>query len=253
MAVTEAVVIFAFIFELVGALILMIISYFVLKRYLEFRSSSTLYLLLGILMLGISVFISSMGRLVALMEGITIAYHGFQYTPFVWIALALSLNVIADIFLVQFANHVFYDGGRKLTLIALVLGAVIFALVMMLIPTPELTGGIPSQSYVDLFTMIWMAQALFTFLTGALITYAAFKSAKKGETLVEKRGMQLLGLLGISLALTNIMFIIDELSTIEFGGNFSIFYYLGWIIAHTGIICAYLGFILPEWLKKRWE
>lgn len=167
--------------------------------------------------------------------------------------MALSLNVIADIFLLQFANHVFYDGGKKLAVIAFVLGAVVLGLVVILIPTPVLIGGIPLQGYIDMFQMIWFAQALFTFLTGIIITLAAFKSATKGETLVEKRGMQLLGMLGISLALTNIMFILDEFSTVEFGGNFSLFYYLGWIIAHIGIICAYLGFILPGWLKKRWE
>lgn len=187
------------------------------------------------------------------MEGITPSYHGFQFTPFVWIALALCINVIADIFLLQFANHVFYDGGKKLAILTVVLGAIVLGLVVMLIPTPVLIGGEPLQAYVDMFQMIWFAQALFTFFTGALITFAAFKSAKKGETLVEKRGIQLLGMLGISLAMTNIMFIIDELITPYFGGNFSVFYYLGWIIAHIGIICAYLGFILPEWLKKRWE
>jgi hypothetical protein len=65
--------------------------------------------------------------------------------------------------------------------------------------------------------------------------------------------MQILALLGIGLAMANIMFIIEELLTPYFGGNFSAFYYLGWIFAHLGIGCASLGFILADWLRKRWE
>ncbi len=83
--------------------------------------------------------------------------------------------------------------------------------------------------------------------------YGALRDAKKSGTPIEKRRLQILSPIGLSLAITNIMFTINELLTPYFGGNFSVFYYIGWIIAHMGVFCAYLGFILPDWLRRRWE
>ncbi|HUY00162.1 MAG TPA: hypothetical protein VMV49_11445 [Candidatus Deferrimicrobium sp.] len=250
---TQEIVTFAFIFELVGALFLMLIFYLVFKRYLERRRRATLYLAVAILTVGLGILISSLGRLVALMAGITPAYHGYQYTPFVWIPLALVFNVFGDVLFLLFANHIFFNASKKFTAIVIIVGAIIAAALMILIPTPVLIGGEPLQSYIDLFQMIWFGHALFTFFTGGLITYCALRDSRKDRPLVEKRGLQLISILGISLALTNIMFVIDEFLTPYFGGNFSAFYYLGWICAHTGIVMAYLGVVLPNWLRKRWE
>jgi len=251
----QAVVTFAFIFELVGAVFLIgIIFTLIFRRYLERRRPATFYLSLAILAVGIGILISSLGRLVALLEGINpLIYHGFQYTPFVWIALALAFNVIGDIFFLLFANQLFYNGSKKFATFAIITGLLVTGFVMMLVPTPPMAGTEPTLYYQELFQIIWLVQALFTFFTGGLITYRTFKDARADRPLVEKRGLQLIGVLGLSLALTNIMFIIDEQLTPYFGGNFSPFYYIGWIIAHTGIIFAYLGFILPNWLRKRWE
>ncbi|MHA1359920.1 MAG: hypothetical protein ACTSQI_17355 [Candidatus Helarchaeota archaeon] len=250
---TTQVVVFAFIFELIGAIFLSIIGSIVFKRYLEYKRVATLSLALGIFLAGISILISSIGRLVALMNGITPLYHGYQYTPFVWIPLALTFNVIADIFFLIFTNHVFFAGTRKFSIIAAILGVTVAILFIPLVPTPNLVASEPPTSYTDLFQLVWLVQALLTFITGGLIMWKALTTAKKADTLVQKRGMQILGILGLGLGMANIMFIIDELLTPYFGGNFSAFYYLGWIFVHLGIVCAYLGFILPDWLRKRWE
>lgn len=251
----QAVVTFAFIFELVGALFLLCFIFVMMfRRYLERRRNATLFLSLAIFVIGISILISSIGRLVALLEGIDpLVYHGFQYTPFVWIALALALNVVGDIFFLLFANQLFYNGSKKITIFVVIMGAIVTGVVLILVPTPSMVGDEPTVAYQELFQLIWLIQALFTFATGGLITYRTFKDARTDRPLVEKRGLLLIGALGISLALTNIMFIIDEQLTPYFGGDFSAFYYIGWIIAHIGIVLAYLGFILPNWLRKRWE
>ncbi len=254
MASTE-VVMFAFFYELFGGVFLAIISYFLVKRYLEWRTNASLYLALAIISVGAGILISSFGRLAALLEGITPYYHGYQYTPFVWIALGLVLNVIGDIFILLFANHVFYEGNKRFSIIFIVIGVIIAGALLFFVPTPEINAIThePSAFYISSFQLVWLCNALFTFFTGGLVTYSAIKSSRKDRSKVEKRGLQLIALLGIGLALTNIMFIIDEQLTPYFGGDFSIFYYLAWIFAHLGVLCAYLGFILPNWLRKRWD
>ncbi|MHA1378906.1 MAG: hypothetical protein ACTSRG_11040 [Candidatus Helarchaeota archaeon] len=190
-----------------------------------------------------------------MMMGLHPQYAGYQYTPFVWIPLALTGNIIGDILFLLFVNGVFYEYNKKLTVFSVVVGIVLAGLMSTLVPTPSLNPLThePSLSYMNNFQIIWLLQALFTFFTGGLITVSAIQHSRRDRPLTEKRGLQLIAILGICLAITNIMFIIDESLTPYFGGNFSVFYYLGWIFAHTGVIMAYLGVVLPDWLRKHWE
>ena len=254
MATTE-VVTFAFYYELIGGIFLVIISILLFGRYFDRKRNATLYLSLAVLSLGIGVIVTGLGRLFALFEGITAAYHGYQYTPFVWIALALTLNVVGDIFFLLFINDVFYESNKKFAVFVIILGGILALLQGILIPTPVIVPATsePVQLYIDMFQVIWLGHALFTFATGGIVIYSTLKFSRKDRPLVEKRGLQLISVLGFGLALTNIMFIIDEFMTPYFGGNFSIFYYLAWVCAYVGIIFAYLGFVLPNWLRKRWE
>ncbi|MHA1301246.1 MAG: hypothetical protein ACTSO9_17630 [Candidatus Helarchaeota archaeon] len=250
------VVMFAFFYELFGGAFLIIISLFALKRYLERRRNATLFLSCAILSLGAAILISSFGRLAALMTGVNpLIYHGYQYIPFVWIALALVCNIIGDIFFLLFTNDVFYNSNKKFTVFILLTGSILAFLLLLLVPTPPLDpiNSEPNINYINLFQMIWLLHAIYTFFTGGLVTVSAFRMAQKDRPLVEKRGLQLIGITGICLAITNIMFVIDENITVYFGGDFSIFYYLAWIFAHVGVVFSYLGFILPNWLRKRWE
>ena len=79
---TAGVVTFAFFFELVGAIFLILIGVVIYRRYLEFRQKATLFLTNAVVLAGAGILISSIGRAVALSEGIVPAYHGFQYTPY---------------------------------------------------------------------------------------------------------------------------------------------------------------------------
>ncbi|MHA1784534.1 MAG: hypothetical protein ACTSVY_03945 [Candidatus Helarchaeota archaeon] len=255
---THATVWFAFIFELIGGIFLTFISGSLFKRYLDRKNLPPLLLSLAVLSIAFGVMVSGIGRLFAILyfPNLEIFYHGFMYWPITWIALALTLNIIGDIFFLLFVSYVFYSASKKVSILILIIGMILVILQGLLIPMPNLNPITlePEIFYINLFQIIWMAHALFTFLTGGIIIYSALKFAGKEERpLVEKKGLQMISLLGVGLALTNIMFVIDEFITPYFGGNFSLFYYLGWSFAYFGVIFAYLGFILPNWLRKRWE
>jgi len=85
------------------------------------------------------------------------------------------------------------------------------------------------------------------------MTIIAFNESKKATKNLIKKGSQYIGFSGISMSLINIFFVIDELIVPGFGGAFSIFYYLAWICAILSEIFVYIGFILPDWIRKRWE
>lgn len=78
---------------------------------------------------------------------------------------------------------------------------------------------------------------------------AAVKSSQKEVTLKVRRGFQLIASFGLFLLLTFVFFILDKIS----GTNYTPWVYVGWTCAAIGAIIAYLGYIMPDWLKKRWE
>lgn len=101
---------------------------------------------------------------------------------------------------------------------------------------------------VYLLVHLILAMGLYIYIISA-----ANKSSKKDVTLKVKRGFQLIAIFSLCLLLAFTFFILDFI----WGSFLSVWYspwlYIGWTIAIVGAIMAYLGYIMPDWLKKRWE
>ena len=173
-------VFFAFIYELIGGAFLLFIFALLFRRYLEKRTKPPLFLALAVLSMGVGVLTSSLGRLTAIFFFPDLnLYFGFQYPPFMWIALALTGNIIGDVFFLLFINYVFYDGNKKFTLVAIIFGMALGIFQGMMIPTPQINPMTyaPVQVYINLFQIVWMTHALFTFFTGGIIIYSTLKAS----------------------------------------------------------------------------
>ena len=93
--VNTETVIFAFFYELIIGALCTSVSFFMFKRYLANKLRATIYISFAPLLIGFAVLNCSFGRLTALFTGIDMYYHGFQFEPFVWIALSLVINNVA--------------------------------------------------------------------------------------------------------------------------------------------------------------
>lgn len=250
-------VFFVFLYELSGGIFLIFINILTFRRYLERKRTATLYLSLAIFSMMIAVLISSIGRLVAFLGNPFLQhYYGIQYVPFVWIPLALAVNIVGDMLFLLFSSAVFYNNNEKFNLISIISGAAILVLAIFLVPSPALNpvDHQPGVLYTILFYIFWSLCGVYSMGTGLLITYSALKMSRKDRPLLEKRGLQIISLFGIFLSLFNIMWVIEAFGRYPLiGGNFSPFFFIGWIFAHTGVFFIYLGFVLPNWLRKRWE
>jgi hypothetical protein len=85
------------------------------------------------------------------------------------------------------------------------------------------------------------------------MTQAAVRSSRKDLTLKVRRGFQLIASFGLFLLIAFIFFIMDFISGALFRWWYSPWLYIGWTSATIGAIMAYLGYIMPDWLKRRWE
>jgi predicted MFS family arabinose efflux permease len=77
---------------------------------------------------------------------------------------------------------------------------------------------------------------------------------------VAYQGILYIGLSGVFLVATFVSFVLQNVAQVDpdfysmvlIIGESSIFITLGWIFAGLTTYCLYIGYIIPEWIRKRW-
>jgi hypothetical protein len=86
--------------------------------------------------------------------------------------------------------------------------------------------------------------------------------AEHKEDVVGRNGFKYIGLAGLMLFLTYVSFILQEFVSIvpELYEHYNlvqngatIFIPIGFLLAGISAFCLYIGFLMPEWIKKRWQ
>jgi hypothetical protein len=243
---------FAMIFEIIiSAGIILISSQFIYK-YFKNPNRPRLYMVLTMIWWILSGIFTSTGRVVAVYNlfelGIFYTYTASTYIPDFFIVIALAFFAIGNSFLMVFIRN-FFKKSKNLLIFYLIVNSLAIGAMLYLAATISFLG----VNAELIFTAIWGFNAICTIFVTVYLAIIAFKSASKTTNKVIKRGSQFIGLSGIVMLFINIMFVIDELIVPGFGGAFSVFYYLAWIFVILSELFVYLGFILPKWLRKRWE
>lgn len=216
--------------------LLMAVGSILLYRYYKKRIGNILILGVCILVYAVAPFFHTLDILY------------FSKTP-PWLDAALGYNLAytmsayGNILLALFFLRIY----QKEHVIPIVIIYAILNIVntsLLIYSSVQISIGIATDQLIYLIFHLILALTLYIYMIRAAIL-----SSNKEVTLKVRRGFQLIALFGLCLLLTFVFFVIDFI----LGAQYSPFVYVGWTSAAVGAILAYLGYIMPDWLKKRWE
>ncbi|UYP44092.1 hypothetical protein NEF87_000377 [Candidatus Lokiarchaeum ossiferum] len=229
-----------------------VISLFIFMKYVNKRKNIVLYLFMTAFFLITAALIDPIVLLVSRNQ-LTLELADIMINK--GASISFSLTAVANIFLLLFQKDVFYL-NRKSTLI----GVLIVIEIFIAIITPIL--GLMS---IDIFILL-VIHLLTSFIIYGNQAQKANQVSKKSvsrEDVVGKKGLSYLKFSGIVLSFVLVSFIFQEIIRMfkdffipiglidELGC--SLFVPLAWLLSLIGLYCMYIGYLMPEWIKKRWE
>ena len=158
-----------------------------------------------------------------------------------FLTFTICFIAIGNIFMLAFCLEVFTKKGAKSTI-----GIVILVIYSVL------TGGfigytvIKGWNVVDLTEIIWGIAIVLSIFVYGWTMIAALKLAFKVEKGPDKVATFFISISPISILLVFVMFFLDRLA----GGEYSPFYYVGWVFVVVSMFFMYLGVIRPKWAYK---
>lgn len=169
----------------------------------------------------------------------------YQYS----LGLSYATLSIANIYLTRFISEAFGilpKFLKKYTIISI--------LIAILVVLPWNAYGVPAAEtqypqfrlITNLLLIVWSVIIYFR------IARACFSNMIKADNAIAKAGFKLIGRSQIMLALFLIFQALDTLYfKIMLTEGYTVFNYLAWLACSLFFILCYLGFIMPNWLKKR--
>jgi len=207
------------------------------KRYREKKKPVIQYMFYFSLFMSIAILMAAFSRVLRY-TGLWIVGPD-KYLEF--LAFTICFIAIGNIFMLAFWLEVFYKKGAGsrwgIAIISiysvLIAGFIVFAI---------WTG----LFVVDLTEMIWgIAIGLSLVVYGGTM-YSAIRLATKMDKGSDRISAVFISLSPLSILLVFVMFFLDRI----FGGNFTPFYYTGWVFVIISMGTLYIGVIRPKWLFK---
>src|SRR4030042_813081 len=134
----------------------------------------------------------------------------------------------------------------------------VFLVSFYIVQLVAITGGLLTHYALrDLSIIFLLLEMLCTLLISGLLIQKSFAlrariRQRDPEDIVGQKSVLYIGLSGISLILLIVSFALHEVLSKSDVKEF-ITVALGWFFAAAFAIIFYLGYIMPEWLKKRWN
>jgi hypothetical protein len=158
-----------------------------------------------------------------------------------FLTFTICFIAIGNIFMLAFCLEVFTQRGVKSTIGITIL--IIYSLLTAGFIGYTITTGL---FVVDLTEIIWgIAIVLSVFVYGWTMVSALILAIKlkKGP---DKVSTYMISISPISIMMVFVMFFLDRI----FGGNYTPFYYAGWVFVIISMFFMYLGVIRPSWAFK---
>lgn len=250
-------ILFAGFFELSITAAMIVLTGLFISKYFKNKMRPRLYIALTTTTWTMAGVFTTIGRFVFLMPYIIsdtfLAYQSEVYKPNALLITGLACFSIGNSLLMIFIQN-FFEKSKPIMVAYIILNSVGIIGFFWLIGAIDFLVLISEPFASNVFTLIWAYNAICTLFVSIYLSIIAFRTSAKTTNRVIKHGSQLIGLAGIVIIFINIFFVIDEMLTYPlFGGAFSVFYVLAWIFVMVSELFVYLGFILPKWLRKRWE
>lgn len=245
----------AMVFELIASLAILFIAIKIFKRYRERETTATLYLAIALFSISAAAFFaftglaSWLGSWVAADFAPTTSPEYYNYS----LPIGYFFVIPYDIFLILFTIHIFLDKDNKKVIPFLICGIIIG--VLLFLPT-NYFGVDPEPSDPTSTRIIILGLfLLYNAIVYILLTYFAFRESKRTEQEIYRRGFQAIGIGFVANLLVFVFFLIDSILILFEPGSpgYSIFVDLAWICGFVAAFCFYIGYILPDWFRKRIE
>ncbi|NHI94050.1 MAG: hypothetical protein EAX96_16290 [Candidatus Lokiarchaeota archaeon] len=239
-------------FELITAIILIILGTAIFIRWIDRRTRPTLYLSLALFSITIAVFIVFTGLFSWFLTWI-ISGMGAVYSPDLYVfslPLGYSFVVGYDIFLLLFTIHIFSDKNEKKVIPVAIIGAIL--IILLFLPTNYWGTNESLGDPVSIRTLTLGLFLVYNMVIYIILTNYAFREAKHADKKVTRRAFQAIGIGQILNILIFIMFLGDAILLLldPSSPGYSIFVYFAWTFALVATFLFYLGYILPNWFKK---
>ena len=219
----------------VGIIILTISAF---RKYFERRKQPTLYLSFSFLAYALAVLSTGIGKwLQFIIEPVGLYFANGT------ILLAYVFTALANGFLFAFVNAVFLNWGSiTVVIIGLLNGATAGIFVT--------TINFQVENYDQTLPLL-IYHVVNTMLVMGFLMVSSFREVRKNTQQMPKVGFTLIGLYGVFILMVFVLFALDIfLPEVTGSDGYTPAYYAAWISAGIGVLCGYLGYIFPDWLKK---
>ncbi|MCG3216264.1 MAG: hypothetical protein KAS63_06075 [Candidatus Heimdallarchaeota archaeon] len=239
----------AIIFESVCVICLIIITFFLWKKYLERQKRPVLFLGLNFSFFTMAVFVDIIGRWIGYFSYPNISYLDVSYTDLTTL-LNYILLAIANCFVIIFIDEVFLHKGTKFVLPFGVLNGLVIGLII-----PPVIGWFSDSEFGLLREQIGViiVFAVISVVTYGILAFFAIKEGVLNTERLPKIGFHLIGTFGVCLVLLFLSFAGDTFIIqiiARYDQGYSPFFYLGFALSILGIVLGFLGYIMPSWFKN---
>ena len=241
------------IFELIVAIVVVIIGVVILLRWIDRRTRPTLYLSLSLFAISSAVFIAFFGLFSWFITWISSGMGSVLSPDFYSLSLPLGFSMVVayNVFLFLFTIHIFSDKNEKKVIPFIIVGILLIVFLFL----PNNYYGINNIPGVDVPSVRAISNGLFlayNTVICVILAYYAFKEARQTENKVTQRGFEAIGTGQILNIVIFLMFLFDAIIIFLYpeSPGYSIFIYIAWSSALIASFLFYLGYILPDWFKK---
>jgi hypothetical protein len=163
---------------------------------------------------------------------IVLHVEGYPTTLVYQWSASLIFAAIGHLFIYLFTLSAFKEVKRKYVApYAIFIGAVIFVLLVNLN-----------------ITINWGLAFTVGLVTQGLLIYYSIKAMRLTESKLYKRGFLLVSFTAVLFILFFACYLLDSLL-----GGWTIFLFVGWTLVLISAIPTYIGYVLPEWFRRRYE
>ena len=106
------------------------------------------------------------------------------------------------------------------------------------------------QMFPPEMTYYFIYYNIVSFLLYGFYIYKTHKELKNAVNKIAKRGLLLMEWYGIFVLISYVFGMLDSYVGVKDGILLSMFFYIGYFVLAFASILAYLGFVLPSWLRK---
>lgn len=239
MLTQNGVPILAVYLEPLVALFITIVGILIFKKYRERRNKATLYLAIAVLSLALAIWASGGAKIIEFYKTSNfdkdIASFG--------IVVAYIFTALANVFSMAFIAVIFLNENPHIPIIFAILNGITMGMLIV-----NLSFSEDAYSNILIYLIWHIFMSLYIYISLAVYS---FKESKKSDEKIPQTGFKLIGFYGVFVALVFILFIIDLVLGMVTDSGYTPFYYMAWISAAISSLFAYLGYVMPNWLKNR--